>query len=53
MYNLIANILQIPETYANSTITYVAGCILLLFTVVMIDMVYRIFRSIVKSVERR
>lgn len=53
MYTLVENIMGIPSQYANSTVTYVAGVVLLLLTVCIIDMVYKLLRHVVKSVERR
>ena len=53
MYNLIESILNIPAQYANSTVTYIAGVILLLFVVVMIDLIYKLFRVLLKGTERR
>lgn len=53
MYTLIDNILNIPSQYANSTVTYIAGVLLLLVVVTLTDFVYKFFRSIIKSIERR
>lgn len=53
MYNLIDNILNIPSQYANTTVSYIAGVILLLFVVIIIDLIYRLLRTIIKSTERR
>lgn len=53
MYNIIDNIMQIPSQYANSTVSYIAGVIILLFTAVIIDLIYKLFRTIIKGTERR
>ena len=46
MYNLVSSLLGIPEQYANSTITYVAGAFAIILTIVMIDLFYRLIRMI-------
>lgn len=53
MYTIVENILGIPSQYANSTVSYVCAVVLLLAVVTLTDFVYRFFRSIVKSIERR
>jgi hypothetical protein len=52
MYQLVMNILNIPTQSANSTVTYVAGAILLTVTVVIIDLVYRLLRSVIKIIDK-
>lgn len=47
MYQIIANLLNIPVQNANSTVTYVAAVLVILFTVVIIDLFYRLIRGIV------
>lgn len=46
MYTLIANLLSIPDNYASSTITYVAGSVAIILLVVFIDLIYRLIRAI-------
>lgn len=53
MYNLIEQIIGAPANYANSSYVYICGTILILFTVIMIDLIYKFIRHIIKSIERR
>lgn len=46
MYQIISNLLNIPDTYANSTITYVAGALVVLITILLADMVFRLIKSV-------
>lgn len=46
MYNLVNALLGLPDTYANSTVTYVAGAFAIILTIVMIDLFYRLIRMI-------
>lgn len=46
MYDLIDNLLNIPSQYANSTVTAVCGALVLLATVVLVDFVYRLVKSV-------
>lgn len=46
MYSLIANLLSIPSSGANSTVSYISGAIALLLVVVFIDLIYRLIRAI-------
>lgn len=46
MYTLIANLLNIPLQNANSTVSYVAGSLVLIFSIVIIDLFYRLIRGI-------
>lgn len=52
MYQLVMNILNIPTQSANSTVTYIAGTTLLIITVVIIDMIYRLLRSVIKIIDK-
>lgn len=52
MYQLVSNILNIPSSSANTTVTYVAGAILLIVTVVIIDLIYRLLRSVIKTIDK-
>lgn len=45
MYDLISNIIDIPDQYANSNITYAACALLLLITVIVIDNIFRFFKG--------
>ena len=49
MYNLVNSLLGIPTgtgVSVNSTVSYVAGCIAVILTVVFIDLFYRLIRMI-------
>lgn len=46
MYTLVYNILGVPTQGANSSVTTVAAAILLICFMIFIDLIYRIFRSI-------
>ena len=46
MYNLVSALLGLPDTYANSTVAYVAGAFAIILTIVMIDLFYRLIRMI-------
>lgn len=46
MYNLISDLLQIPYSNVNTTITYIAGALILLFSAILIDLVYRLLRAL-------
>lgn len=46
MYTLIANLLNIPAQNANTTVTYVAGVLVILFSIVIIDLFYRLIRGV-------
>lgn len=52
MYALVNTVLGVPSTGANTTVTYVAGVLLILFTAIVIDMVYKIIRSVTKTIEK-
>lgn len=45
--------MNIPSQYANTTVIYISAVILMLIVVTITDFVYRFFKSIVKSIERR
>lgn len=47
MYTLISNLMSVPAQNANSTVTYIAGTLVLLFAVVIIDLFYRLIRGLV------
>lgn len=47
MYQLIANLMSIPAQNANTTVSYIAGVLVLLFAVIIIDLFYRLIRSLV------
>lgn len=49
MYSLIANLLSIPTQNANNNVTYLACALVLLFAVVVVDLVIRIFRSVLPN----
>lgn len=53
MYQIVSNLFNYPQTGGNSTILYVTGVVILLVFVTVIDMVYRLIRSVTKSIERR
>ena len=45
MYDLIKNIISVPDNSANSSITYAACALLLLVTVIVIDNIFRFFKG--------
>lgn len=53
MYSIVENLLAIPTQYANSIVSYICGALVLLFCAVIIDMVYKFFRHIIKSIDGR
>lgn len=46
MYQLVNSLLGVPATNANTTVTYVAGAFVIILTIVMIDLFYRLVRMI-------
>lgn len=46
MYDLVEGLINLPSGYnANSTITYLACALVMVFTVILIDMVFRLIKS--------
>lgn len=46
MYSLIANLLAIPTQNANTSVTYLACALVLVFSVVIVDIVRRIISGV-------
>lgn len=44
MYSLVSNLLGIPAQNPNSTVTYVSAALVILFTVIVVDMVYKLIK---------
>lgn len=53
MYQIVENLINYPSTYGNSAILYCAIVAVLITLVCIIDMVYRILHTVIKSIERR